>query len=314
MGFYAVNSSWAAPIILSTTDEKSLDFREKLVTSQQTIEDLKVDTNKLSTGVAEMKAHRAALLEYLRPLASLLSCMSQQIPKFPTLGGDTSLPESETVQIQLSLAGDLQAFSDLVRPYRPMFYKKALSIVRNESDADDVTQTALLKAFTKLSQFRLDSQFRTWATSIVINESLMCLRANRRAKEESLDRDERNEGSSPIDVADPRESQFHILQNKQLRAAILKAVSVLPLLLRTVFILRELRLRSIADTARMLGITETCVKTRLRRARLQLQQTLAHFRGAQQADKRDKSDCFTNSVPWSRSSQLASDNEMEAIH
>lgn len=62
MGFYAVNSSWAAPIILSATDEKSLDFREKLVTSQQTIEDLKVDTNKLSTGVAEMKAHRAALL------------------------------------------------------------------------------------------------------------------------------------------------------------------------------------------------------------------------------------------------------------
>ncbi len=54
MGFYAVNSSWAAPVILSAADEKSLDFREKLVTSQQTIEDLKVDTNKLESGVAEM--------------------------------------------------------------------------------------------------------------------------------------------------------------------------------------------------------------------------------------------------------------------
>ena len=62
MGFYAVNSSWAAPVILSAVDEKSLDFREKLVTSQQTIEDLKVDTNKLNSGVAEMKKHRAALL------------------------------------------------------------------------------------------------------------------------------------------------------------------------------------------------------------------------------------------------------------
>jgi hypothetical protein len=62
MGFYAVNSSWAAPIILSATDEKSLDFREKLVTSQQSIEDLKVDSKKLPTGVDEMKAHRAALL------------------------------------------------------------------------------------------------------------------------------------------------------------------------------------------------------------------------------------------------------------
>lgn len=62
MGFYAVNSSWAAPVILSATDEKSLDFREKLVTSQQTIEDLKVDTKKLESGLDEMKKHRAALL------------------------------------------------------------------------------------------------------------------------------------------------------------------------------------------------------------------------------------------------------------
>jgi hypothetical protein len=62
MGFYAVNSSWAAPVILSAADEKSLDFREKLVTSQQTIEDLKVDTNKLESSVAEMTKHRAALL------------------------------------------------------------------------------------------------------------------------------------------------------------------------------------------------------------------------------------------------------------
>jgi hypothetical protein len=63
MGFYAVNSSWAAPLILSAADEKSLDFREKLVTSQQTIEDLKVDTDKLESGIAEMTKHRAALVE-----------------------------------------------------------------------------------------------------------------------------------------------------------------------------------------------------------------------------------------------------------
>ena len=62
MGFYAVNSSWAAPVILSPADEKSLDFREKLVTSQQTIEDLKVDSQKLTSGLAEMNKHRGALV------------------------------------------------------------------------------------------------------------------------------------------------------------------------------------------------------------------------------------------------------------
>ena len=62
MGFYAVSNSWAAPLILSAVDEKSLDFRQKLVTSQQTIEDLKVDSQKLESGIAEMKKHREALL------------------------------------------------------------------------------------------------------------------------------------------------------------------------------------------------------------------------------------------------------------
>jgi hypothetical protein len=62
MGFYAVNHSWAAPVILSATDEKSLDFREKLITSQQTIEDLKVDAAKMDSGVKEMRSHRDALL------------------------------------------------------------------------------------------------------------------------------------------------------------------------------------------------------------------------------------------------------------
>jgi RNA polymerase sigma-70 factor (ECF subfamily) len=240
--------------------------------------------------------------------------MSQEISKIATLSSAGSVPDSETVQIRLSLDGDLQAFSDLVKPYRPMFYRKALSIVRNEADAEDVTQTALLKAFTRLSQFRLDSQFRTWVTSIVINEALMCLRASRRSKQESLDGYEGNEGRSPIDVADPRESQSHALERKQLRAAILKAVSLLPSLLRTVFIMRDLRLLSISDTARTLGITETCVKTRLRRARLQLQHTLAHFRGAQRTVERDcKSNRSTHLVSWSWSSKLASEIETEAI-
>ena len=142
--------------------------------------------------------------------------MNQQIPKIATPSSAGSVPDSETVQIRLSLEGDLEAFSDLVRPYRPMFYKKALSIVRNEADAEDVTQIALLNAFRKLSQFRLDAQFRTWATSIVINEALMCLRASRRFKQESLDPEEREGGSSSIDIADPRENPSQVFEKKQL--------------------------------------------------------------------------------------------------
>lgn len=236
--------------------------------------------------------------------------MSQQIRTIAMLAGEGTLPESETVQIRLSLEGDIEAFSDLVKPYRPMFYKKALSIVRNEADAEDVTQTALLKAFKRLSQFRLDSQFRTWVTSIVINESLMSLRANRSAKTESLNRDEAEDGSWIIEIADSRETPSDVLERKQLRAAILKAASLLPSLLRSVFILRDLKLLTISDTARTLGITETCAKTRLRRARLQLQQALDHFRDTLPTINRGRRG---NPISWSRSSELASEVEMESI-
>jgi len=73
MGFYALSTSWAAPLILSAVDEKSLDFREKLVTSQQTIEDLKVDSQKLQSGIAEMEKHRTALLALEPQLQSAIA-------------------------------------------------------------------------------------------------------------------------------------------------------------------------------------------------------------------------------------------------
>jgi hypothetical protein len=62
MGFYALNTSWAAPVILSPVDDKSLDFTEKLVTSRQTLEELNVDKKRLEEGVAEMNKHKTALL------------------------------------------------------------------------------------------------------------------------------------------------------------------------------------------------------------------------------------------------------------
>ena len=72
MGFYAVNSSWAAPVILSASDEKSLDFMQKLVLSRQSIEDLKVDVIRQQTTLAEMDKYRASLLALDRELATAI--------------------------------------------------------------------------------------------------------------------------------------------------------------------------------------------------------------------------------------------------
>ena len=73
MGFYAINSSWAAPLILSASDEKSLDFMQKLVISRQSIEDLKVDVIRQQTTLAEMDKYRASLLALGRELQTAIT-------------------------------------------------------------------------------------------------------------------------------------------------------------------------------------------------------------------------------------------------
>lgn len=231
---------------------------------------------------------------------------------------NTQSSKSEAAQVQLSLGGDAQAFSQLVRPYRLMFYKRALYIVRNEADAEDVTQNALLKAFKKLSQFRCDSQVRTWVTSIVINEARLCLRAHRQAKHESLESGEQERGPSSLEVADSRENPSQVLERKQLRAAILEGASALPLLYRSAFVLRDVCRLSISDTAKILGISESSVKSRLRRARLQLQRSLVHFlcradnRSGSQMTKQPRPIEFRPGISWSL--KVASEIEAETIH
>jgi chaperonin cofactor prefoldin len=73
MGFYAINSSWAAPLILSASDEKSLDFTQKLVISRQSIEDLKVDVIRQQTTLAAMNKYRASLLALGRELQTAIA-------------------------------------------------------------------------------------------------------------------------------------------------------------------------------------------------------------------------------------------------
>ena len=73
MGFYALNTSWAAPVILSPVDDKSLDFTEKLVTSRQSLEELNVDKKRLDESIDEMNKHKAALLALEPELQAAIS-------------------------------------------------------------------------------------------------------------------------------------------------------------------------------------------------------------------------------------------------
>ena len=66
---------------------------------------------------------------------------------------------NEQTLIRRVLAGEQDLFYELIRPYERRVYAAAFAILRNEADAEDVAQEAILKALKHLSQFRAESRF-----------------------------------------------------------------------------------------------------------------------------------------------------------
>jgi RNA polymerase sigma-70 factor (ECF subfamily) len=174
-------------------------------------------------------------------------------------------------------AGETALYYDLIRPYQKSVYMAAFSILGNAADAEEIAQEAFLKALAKLDQFRSDSKFSTWLIQIAINEARMRLRKDRKPLYDSLDEgSETEEGDYiPRDFADWREIPSEALERKELKQALARGLASLAPKYREVFVLRDVQHLSIADTAKLLGINEGTVKTRLLRARLQMRDALA---------------------------------------
>ena len=185
-------------------------------------------------------------------------------------------PQSdERALIERVRAGDSEAFYDLVRPHERAIYVTAYSILQDPSEAEDVAQDTVLKAFRNLHQFRGDAKFGTWLMSIAINESRMRLRSRQRARLESLDAAASdNPDYVPIQLRDWREIPSQALERQELREALARALAALDEKYREVLVLRDVELLSVAETAEILGITPGNVKVRLLRARLQMRDRL----------------------------------------
>jgi RNA polymerase sigma-70 factor (ECF subfamily) len=184
---------------------------------------------------------------------------------------------AELALIRRTQDGDVNAFYDLVRPYERAVFLAAFGLVKNDADAEDVAQEAVLKAFKGLAHFRGDAKFSTWLIQIAINEAKMKLRKDRRHLYESIEEGQLGEDGDymPQDFADWREIPSEALERKELRDALTQALNALSEKYRTVLILRDVQQLSITETALALGISEANVKTRLSRARLQLRDALA---------------------------------------
>src|SRR5271157_6134202 len=114
--------------------------------------------------------------------------------------------------------GQNELFYELVRPYERRVYATALAILRNESDAEDAAQEAMLKAFANIRQFRAEARFSTWLIQITVNEALMRRRRERTVPMEGIDdRREQESDYAPRDFADWREIPSEALERQEVR-------------------------------------------------------------------------------------------------
>lgn len=186
---------------------------------------------------------------------------------------------NEAELIQRIVAGEKELFHELIRPYERMVYLTVFSIVKNDVEAEDGAQEAVISAYRHLDSFRAEAKFSTWLTTIAINEGRKRLRKAKVTKEDSLDEQiEEAEGDyTPALLTDWREIPLEALERKELREELRKAVTALPAIYRQVFALRDLEELSIEETAQALGVNPGIVKVRLHRARIMLQKKLVPF-------------------------------------
>ena len=192
------------------------------------------------------------------------------------------------------LAGEIQLYHDLIRPYERSVYVMALSYMKNREDAEDVAQEAFLRAFRKLASFRAESKFSTWLISITINEARTRLRRQALVRMEPLDQlPDEDKGISPALLRDWREIPSEAVERDEVRVLIQRAVEQLPEIYRQVFLLRDVEELTINETAEALNISIPSIKVRLHRARMMLQKQLApQLRTVNRTSKR-------RWLPWS---------------
>ena len=127
-------------------------------------------------------------------------------------------------------------------------------ILRNEADAEDAAQEAVLKAFKHIGQFRAEARFSTWLIQIAVNEARMRRRKQQAVVMEPMVDQRDEEGHyTPRDFADWSEIPSETLERAEVRQKLAEALNSLGQKYREVFILRDMQQLSIEDTAKGAG-------------------------------------------------------------
>ena len=181
-------------------------------------------------------------------------------------------------------AGELEAFEMLTCRYERRVYFLALRMLRHEQDAEDVTQQTFLNVLGHLNEFRGEAGVGTWILRIATHAALKVIRKQGGLDTVSLEdatESTNAEGAIPHPeyIADWRQSPEELVERNETRRLLDDALAELEEKHRLVFLLRDVEGLSVRETAVALGLSESNVKVRLLRARLQLREMLTRTLG-----------------------------------
>lgn len=191
-------------------------------------------------------------------------------------------PTIETADLELvgrAQAGDMDAFEALTTRYEQRIFSLARRMLRQEQDAEDVTQQTFLSALENLDGFRGEASFATWLFRIATHAALKIIRKRNGLDTVSLEEMTEETGQMesiphPEFIADWRQSPEELVHKNEVRHLLDEALEKLDEKHRLIFLLRDVEGFSIRETAETLELSEANVKVRLLRARLQLREHL----------------------------------------
>ena len=188
--------------------------------------------------------------------------------------------KEDEVLLERLRKGSPEAVTELLRLFQGKIFNLAMSILKNESDAEEATQDVFMTVIRKADTFKGNSALYSWMYRICVNTCLMRLRGKRRNDTVSIEEfmpvfTEEGMHASPMD--DWSKEVERKALNEELGQMIRKFTDQLSEKYKVVFVLSDVEGLSNEETAQILGLTVPAVKSRLHRARLFLREQLSRY-------------------------------------
>ncbi len=179
--------------------------------------------------------------------------------------------------VTATLQGDFTAFEGLVEKYQGKIYRHLRKMVNDPLQAEDLLQETFLNVYRGLSGFTGAASFSTWLFRIATNSALMYLR---RERPETVEYDDKISTESQDSIAPSPElvaTPLERLLSMEGKAKIEEAIDQLPVIYRSVIVLRDVEGFSLEEVSTILGASVPAIKSRLHRARNIVRGTLTSY-------------------------------------